>query len=364
MKNNKLSLKDISVNLAVYGLMHFLIDCICAGVIFSLMRRNIVGLGEMFEFIILYNLLAFGSQCGLGIIVDKLKYLRMTVILGCIATVISAFIYLVFPLGAIIFAGVGNALFHLGGGSISLNLTPKKASAPGVFVAPGALGLLTGTLLGKNGQFNILPIILLLFILCCLIFIIRTPEINYQKEETGQKKISYSKIIILLIFLSIAVRSLVGFVTVFPWKSDISLLITLTTAIVLGKGLGGIVADKFGWLKVAIAALILSMPLLGLGSDMPFLGIMGMLLFNIPMSVTLTAISNTLPGRPAFTFGLTCLALFIGALPVFTGTKALFTQFPMIPLIIFISVEALFVGLMLLHNNGVFDYDRSTKHKY
>jgi hypothetical protein len=44
-----------------------------------------------------------------------------------------------------------------------------------------------------------------------------------------------------------------------------------------------------------------------------------MFLLNLTMPVTLAAVADTLPGRPAFAFGLTCLALILGAFAAFTG---------------------------------------------
>ena len=358
MKYKRLSLKNISANLFVYGTTHAVVDAICAAVIFSILKNKVVGAQEFLSLVIIYNVLAFGLQAGLGLIVDHFKSPRAATLLGCIFTGISALIFLHFPITAIIFAGVGNALFHVGGGSISLNLIPEKATALGVYVAPGALGLLVGTLLGKNGQFTAWPFILILVVLCIFIFIIKKPEMNYVREKVAKSKFNYFEVILLLVFSSIAIRSLIGLAIVFPWKSDINLLITLTIAVVLGKGLGGILADKFGWVKVAVGALFLSIPFLAFGSNNPYLAITGMFLFNMTMPVTLVAISNILPGRTAFAFGLTCLALILGALPVFIGLKSLFNSPLMIFAIIFISAAILYSGLQLLLNNKVFSYNK------
>jgi len=226
-----------------------------------------------------------------------------------------------------------------------LNLTPKKATAPGIYVAPGALGLLVGTLLGKGGQFVAWPFILILAILCLLMFIIKKPEMNYEREEIKENKFNYFEFILLLVFLSVAIRSLVGMVLVFPWKTNIDLLIILTSAIVLGKGLGGILADKFGWIRIAVGALVLSIPFLVFGANIPYLAIIGMFLFNITMPITLVAISNILPGRPGFAFGLTCLALILGALPAFSGLKQFLGGQLSVFIIIVISSLALYYGL-------------------
>ena len=358
MEYKKLSLKNISANLFVYGTTHAVVDTTCAAVIFSILKNKIVGIQEFFSLVVAYNVLAFGLQAGFGLIVDYFKSPRAAALLGCVFTGISALIFLYFPIIAIIFAGVGNALFHIGGGSISLNLTPKKATAPGIYVAPGALGLLAGTLFGKSGQFMVWPFILLLVLMCFLILTIKKPEMDYERENTIKNKFNYFEAILLLVFLSVAVRSLVGFIVVFPWKSDINLLVALTIAVVLGKGFGGILADKIGWIKVAVGALFLSIPFIAFGSSNPYLAIMGMFLFNMTMPVTLVALSNILPGRPAFAFGLTCLALVLGAFPVFTGLKPIFSNSATIFAVIFISAAALYSGLQLLLNNKVFSYTK------
>src|SRR3989338_5495614 len=180
MEYKKLSLKNISANLFVYGTTHAVVDGICAAVIFSILKNQIVSTTNFISLVILYNVLAFGLQAIFGLATDYFKSPRAVAFLGCILTGISAITFLSFPIVAIIFAGLGNALFHIGGGSISLNLTPKKATAPGIYVAPGALGLLVGILLGKSGQFIVWPFILILAVLCLLMFVIKKPEMNYD----------------------------------------------------------------------------------------------------------------------------------------------------------------------------------------
>ncbi|MCX6761400.1 MAG: hypothetical protein NTY33_00930 [Candidatus Moranbacteria bacterium] len=345
MEYKKLSIKNISANLFVYGTAHAIVDGICAAVIFSILKNQIVSTANFISLVILYNVLAFGLQAIFGLASDYLKSPRAVAFLGCILTGLSAITFLSFPIVAIIFAGLGNALFHIGGGSISLNLTPKKATGPGIYVAPGALGILVGTLLGKGGQFIAWPFILILAVLCLLMFIIKKPEMNYEQEVVSENKFNYFEFILLLVFLSIAIRSLVGAVLVFPWKTNIDLLIILTSAVVLGKGLGGILADKFGWIRVAVGALVLSIPFLVFGANIPYLAIIGMFLFNITMPITLVAISNILPGRPGFAFGLTCLALIIGALPAFSGLKQFLCGQLFVFAIILVSSLALYYGL-------------------
>lgn len=69
------------------------------------------------------------------------------------------------------------------------------------------------------------------------------------------------------------------------------------------------------------------------------------------MPITLVAISNILPGRPGFAFGLTCLALILGALPAFSGLKLLLGGQLFIFIIIVISSVALYYALQAYFKN-------------
>ena len=351
MENKPLSFKDIFTNLLVYGSSHALVDLVCAASVFSIFSKQIVDSNYFISLVILYNVLAFGLQMAIGLFSDYFKSPRLVAFLGCIFVMISAFTFLLFPIIAVVFAGVGNALFHIGGGSISLNLISKKVIAPGIFVAPGALGLFVGIFLGKTGQFIAWPFIVVLFIFSLLMFSIKKPKMDYTQEKIPKKESNYFFIILFLILLSIAIRSFIGMVMVFPWKINFDLALILTLSIVLGKGIGGFLADKFGWILVGVGALILSIPFLIFGANIPILAMIGMFLFNITMPITLVAISNILPGRPGFAFGLTCLALIIGALPAFTILKQVFGGKMYIFMIIIISALALYYALWTYYKN-------------
>jgi FSR family fosmidomycin resistance protein-like MFS transporter len=338
--------RNVAQNLAVFGLTHTLIDAACAGVALSLVAAQQTSLQELAILIVLYNFLAFACQVPLGFLADKYKNPRATALLGSLLVAFSTILLYFSPILAVITAGIGNALFHIGGGTISLNLIPEKATAPGIFVAPGALGIFAGTFLAKTGSFNAGLFFVLILIACLLMAKVKIPKINYQ-IQAASKNTNYLEMALLLIFISVAVRSFVGSIVAFPWKSDISLAVAMVVAVFLGKALGGVLADRYGWRKIAAGALLLSAPLITFGAPLPIVAILGMFLFNMTMPVTLTAISNMLPGRPAFAFGLTCLALFIGAFPVFTEAKTLFVGNGLILAITLTSVLALFYGLGL-----------------
>lgn len=335
-------------NLLTYGFAHAAVDATCAAVLlsnYSALKSDV----DYFAFLVLlYNVLAFSLQAPFGLLFDKLKKPVASSITGCLLTVISV-VLSAYPLTAVIFAGFGNALFHVGGGIISLNLKPGKASMPGIYVAPGALGLMIGTLVGKNGYFVAWPFIVILIISAIIIYFIKSPQINYG---IGQgKQTQWFELIIILLLISVTIRSLLGLAVDFPWKSNIYLLVCLTLAVVLGKALGGIIADKFGWKRVSVISLLLSAPLISFGVDYPVLAIAGIFLFNITMPVTLTAIANMLPGTAGFSFGLTTLALVTGALPTFTKAKLFFNGSFIVFATILLSSASLYIGLRLYFSN-------------
>lgn len=332
-------------NLIVYGLAHALVDGVCIGSILLLFFNKVVTNEYLFILIVLYNLIAFGTQPLFGFISDLLKSSKNTAIKGCILVGIGSLVTGIYPIIGVIILGIGNALFHIGGGVVSLNLTPGKATAPGIFVAPGALGLFIGGILTKNGVFDVIYAFIFLLLMSVIIFIVKPPEINFVRKDYTKYELTVVGKIVLLILFSIAIRALIGSVMVFPWKSDLMLAFIFVLLVVLGKSFGGILGDRFGWLKVGVFSLILSIPLLILGGQIAILGLIGIFFFNFTMPITLTVLANIFPGRPGFSFGLTTLALLIGSYPVFLKIQNYFSSDIIVILSIILSALAIYVGL-------------------
>jgi FSR family fosmidomycin resistance protein-like MFS transporter len=307
-------------NLWIYAVAHGVVDAACTATVFSIFFRQALPLSQSFGLIVLYGVLDFGLRPVLGLAVDHYKTPRLAAALGCLIAAACALFYSRLPLTALVCAGIGNALFHVGGGGISFRITPGRASAPGIFGAPGALGLAAGTLMGKSGFFPAGSFAALLIFIALAILAIRPPAMDY---ELHGRKITprYFEIILLLVMLAIALASFIGLTLAFPWKSDLRLLAALTLGIALGRGLGGIIGDRLGWVRVTVCTLLTALPLLAFGSHIPALAITGVLLFNTGVAIASTAIANVLPGRPAFAFGLVSLGLILGALPAFAGYR-------------------------------------------
>jgi FSR family fosmidomycin resistance protein-like MFS transporter len=326
--------------LTAFGFTHFLIDASCC---FILLGSTDSG-KELMTYIILYNILAFGLQLPLGLLSDYLNKPVLFAFLGCLIVCPAFFLYL-YPLTATIFAGIGNALFHVGGGTVSLNLKPGKATMPGIFIAPGGLGLFVGTILARFDLYPGFILVVFLLIMGFVLLLFKQPDILRKSKRIIPEELLIVSIILLLI--TICIRSGVGLYINYPWKTEKVLAIIFIFAVALGKGTGGYLSDRFGWIIITVGGLAASAFFLFFGTQYIFAGIAGIFLFNISMPVTLTAISNLLPGRPGFSFGLTTMALLAGSIPKLVEKDYFIKSDGQVSILVAISVVTLLIGLLL-----------------
>jgi FSR family fosmidomycin resistance protein-like MFS transporter len=333
--------------LIVYGLIHALVDAACAALVFGLIWQHQLSPQTYLSLIIVYNILAFASQPLCGLLSDKIQNPVFTAFLGIVLTCLSILSVTHLPYVAVVFAGLGNAFFHIGGGTIALTVSPEKAGPSGLFVAPGAIGLTIGTIIGKNSGFPVL----LFFVLCivalaAIIFFKPQGETSSDANYLPHRK--WQAFIAMLLLISITIRSLVGFSAGSPWQGHKTVLLFFVVAIFFGKAFGGIISDKVGWLKTATIALLLSVPFLALGFNNSICTIIGILLLQMTMPITLAALYRLFPQKPGFTFGLACLALIIGATPAFSPFKQLFSSWQVVTGAGILSILSTFFGLLCL----------------
>ena len=297
-----------------YAIAHFAVDAACAFLFLGVIIRFS---GNIILDMLLYNGFAFVLQAPFGLIIDKKLNPKLASILGLIF-IATAFLFWNNIFIALVLIGAGNALYHVGGGSLILSLKKNKATFSGIYVAPGGIGLVLGTFLSQSNiglYLFLIPLILL--VLSVVLYFVKTPDFTRKIERESIS--NYGILLIVLIMIPIVVRSLIGLSIEFPWKENQSLYLTLITAIALGKVFGGVLADKFGLMKVGVGALLVSAPLLAFFPVVPILGILGGFVLNFTMPVTLIAIFNIIPKYKGLTFGLTTVALFIGSIPIIIG---------------------------------------------
>jgi MFS transporter, FSR family, fosmidomycin resistance protein len=340
-----------------YGLMHAVVDAASVVAVFAAIGVHRLAAPHAFGLVVGYDVLAFATQAALGAATDRLGKPKLAVLVGLGLIALATLLMPVAALPTAVLAGLGNACFHVGAGAICLRVAPTRAAAPGLFVAPGALGLGLGLWLGRGAHAVAWPWTLAL--LGAILATVRLPGAAHAHDlrtdpalgpqmAALRARIKAPRLLVGLLLCSVLVRSLVGFAGSYRCPKLPIVLLALSLAAFAGKAVGGALADRLGWIHTSVAALLLSAPLVAFGAERWLVVVAGMFLFQMTMPVTLTAVTLLHPGRPAFAFGLTCLALIAGAIPTFVpATQAIYGPGLFVGLIV-LSAAALYAGLRML----------------
>ena len=302
--------------IALLSILHFFVDFICAYSLYN----NVYSLRNALEIALIYNYCAFVLQLPLGSILDRInknnniKYPLLFTILGIITTIIGSFTNN-------IILGLGNALFHVGGGVISIkedDLSKFKGRGLGTFVAPGAIGLLFGKLLSNNNNYNVIKIVVIIIVL--LITLLAYQE-SYKKDISyliNNNKVDKKEMYIGIVctFVVVILRSLIGMSVNYPWRNTTLLIIISVIALAFGKTAGGFLCARFGKKKTIIVSLILSAICFIFGNNIIF-GLLSLFLFNMTMPITLYILKDKIPNNEGTAFGILTVGLFIGYLPTY-----------------------------------------------
>ena len=356
-----------------YALCHFVVDFACVSTMLCAVSRV---LGESSQgsmevvalSILLYDIVAFTLQLPIGIALDQLDKNSYAALLSY-ALVGAGVILSLVPIAllewpAILLLAIGNALFHSAGGLSVLNISQKHAGPSGIFIATGAIGVFLGTQSAQMGRLQIAFSLLVLLFLCVLITLV-VQKVNkkywnvYNVSFDIPRLSSNTLLAIALLSLVVALRSYVGMVMAFPWKSEMLLLVLSILGVFAGKALGGVVADRIGFRTTAIFSLITAATLFVPSWEIPVMGLLGIFFFNFTMSITLASLANILPNAKGTAFGLASFSLAVGALPALAGFRI---EHPaMLSGISLVSALALGVGLTLVKDSvatGPFGHER------
>ena len=356
-----------------FALCHFVVDFACVSTMLCAVSRVLgeSGQGSMEVValsILLYDIVAFTLQLPIGIALDQLDKNSYAALLSY-ALVGAGVILSLVPIAllewpAILLLAIGNALFHSAGGLSVLNISQKHAGPSGIFIATGAIGVFLGTQSAQMGRLQIAFSLLVLLFLCALITLV-VQKVN--KKYWNVHNVSYdiprlssnTLLAIALLSLVVALRSYVGMVMAFPWKSEMLLLVLSILGVFAGKALGGMVADRIGFRTTAIFSLIAAATLFVPSWEMPPMGFLAVFFFNFTMSITLASLANILPNAKGTAFGLASFSLAVGALPALVGFRI---EHPaMLSGISLVSALALGVGLTLVKDSvatGPFGHER------
>ena len=303
----------------LYAAMHFLVDFLCAWAMFGFFQSG----QDAYLNILIYNFCAFALQMPFGTLMDLLSAgkSRKWMAFGCAA--MGATLTVIGTLTHPAVLGVGNALFHVGGGlDVILEDFSRKRGGRnlGVFVAPGALGLYFGTQLGKGG-ITFTPLICAGVILAvCAGLLVKNQQKRAEVTVDHSAKEGKIPLLVICCFVVVILRSFTGFAAGFRWKS-IEVLGFLAVAVTAaGKAVGGFLSARFDPGKTMTVTLLMAGMCFLLGEN-PVFGILALLLFNMSMPVTLYLLAQYLPNSPGFSFGLLTFALFLGFLPIYFGVS-------------------------------------------
>lgn len=324
----------------LYSILHFLVDGVCAFAMFG----YFAGKSDWYLNMLLYNFCAFAMQMPLGVALDylnsqskkrKLSPSYCFAGVGALCTLIGAMVHPVL-------LGLGNALFHLGGGVGTIYEDRKKGwrgRGLGVFVAPGALGLYIGTQLGKVKAGGLWPVMVAIIMVGICLFgrrlLCRDAKVGdtLAGSHEGAGKLCVEKspgllvksaeengagygLLLLGCMAVVVLRSYIGMAVTFSWKTTLLAGTTAVLAVVLGKVAGGFCAVWLGTRRTTIVSLGLA-AVLYLLSDNMFAGIVALFLFNMTMPITLYLLVERKKEMPGFAFGALTFAIFLGILPVY-----------------------------------------------
>lgn len=167
--------------LLLFGFGHLIIDLIGIYILFY-QYNHLDGAYLVYAFVV-YNLLAFGLQVVVGYYADKFQlydvYLKVSVVLAMLALV-----FMKAGLLPIVIMTLSNAFYHIGGGVLSSYCYKGKSMPLGVFVAPGAVGVLLGTVLAlQETLYNVT-----LFALLIVFAVFLNAALKEKEESSNESK--------------------------------------------------------------------------------------------------------------------------------------------------------------------------------
>lgn len=289
------------------SLSHFLVDALCIATLFG----PVAELGDLMIPVVMYNTLAFSTQCLVGLFADHFGRHAYAAAFSMLLVVLG-FLLPVHYLAKVALIGLGNSVFHVAGGAMTLQESGGKAGKLGVFVAPGAIGVTLGTLYPAVGW--VFALGLLLCAAAMIYIALRRSDMLPVPEVVNDREVAFPVLAILLLSFAVAVRAVGGSAVSFPWKSGAALSIVMTLFVFAGKTAGGFVCDKLGAKTAAYISIPLSAVLIAFFSAYMLPSLAGQFLLNLSMPVTLWLMYKAMPDSPGFAFGLAASALWPGTI--------------------------------------------------
>ncbi|MBQ7540906.1 MAG: hypothetical protein IJT44_01270 [Clostridia bacterium] len=306
----------------LYFYVHFVTEVIC----FYMLGRYGGDSLSLWFVPLLYDMLAFVPQALIGYVCDKRPRLQVGVpglLLMSAALVVWNTGLFRSPIVSLVILCLGNACTHVAGAEVTLRTAHGKLGPSAIFVAGGSFGVITGTLVSGT-DFPFWAMILLA--LTAVPFVLLAEDERRKADtqsDTPCAAFRYNAVkvaavwVVLLATFIVIVRGYMGYGIPTAWKKTTFQTVMLFVTMGIGKGAGGLLADRFGVKKTAMLSAALALPFLVCGDQHMLVSLIGVMLFSMTMSITLALLVSVLPRTPGLAFGLTTIGLFLGTAPIF-----------------------------------------------
>lgn len=311
--------------------------------------------------LLVYNALAFAGQAVTGPLTDRTGRARHAAVAGLGLVALALLLMPSTWWGAAIAAGCGSALFHVAGGALALASTPGRAAGPGLFAAPGVLGLCAGGALAIAGADLRWTLIVMLAVTAAIVWrataamapghvaaaanpadrrehVASSDAIGDAIEDAMRPAVAIvggrqaqphegadlsvqglraagarerpadesglHEAVMFALLAGIALRSFLWTTVESFGAETLPWLLALGAAAACGKLFGGFLADAIGWRRWTIVASAIAAPLLVIGRWRPWCLLPGVALLQSTTPVGLAAAGQLLPRHPATAAGL------------------------------------------------------------
>ena len=320
--------------IATYTVTHGIAEFVTALTLFSLLSEGrITGLQ-----IVVYSVLAFGCPILLAALASLQKSLSEGYV-GLAGSILLATGLVLPQLGwaAVLLLGFGSATFHIAAGTATLKL-PRRGTAVGVFESSGAIGLAAGTVLGSGAwrlaSTSVWAGVAAVVVVGGGLAVLRWGSAGVRDRETGKAtpagyglsaqlgdamvgcprprrpewsivdaRNSLPAVGLLALAVMSLMRSIVGFAAPQEWKGGAAMVMLAAVMVMLGRALGGIIADRWGGFAPAMVGFVGAAVFMGLWPGAVWAGLLGAFCLALPMApVILAMVACT--RRPSLSFGL------------------------------------------------------------
>jgi len=254
---------------------------------------------------------------------------------------------------------LGNCLVHVNGAEVTLRTADGRLTGSAVFVSGGSFGVVSGRLMAASGV-PVWPLLILAATALPLTIKAQGYIGDDEKPYREQcRSFRYARpelpvwIIIITAVVIVAVRGFMAYGIPSSWNKTAVQTVMLFSFMGVGKALGGILADRFGFRRTALVSTLAAAPFLMFGDDLMTVSLVGVMLFSMTMAITLGILVSVLPESPGIAFGWTTIGLFLGTAPTFffkfTTLKANIVMIGVLSLLCFVLM------LLIIRKDGTED---------